>query len=397
MIPRWAAHGPIRQDVLWRADDVTVAPLAQLDSLRAAGLSTEMDLRSSQEIATTGPGHAPTLGLAVHHVPLSAASADPASVARSFREIRTPEQVGGWRAASIRDYAGALVGILRLVTQAPGRTLFHCAEGKDRARMTAAAVLSVLGTPEDDIVADYAPTHANMPGIKGRWGAEPVSPGVDRSLIPPLDHPLMGAHPEAMAATHTALDGTAGVVRMLRAAGLDAVVHLLSHTPVGAPVTIGAIVEASGTSRAAIYLRWPDQRALLVATLDPVRSDPPRPDSALSLCESLVAMYAAGVEQVDELQRTLISRRLVLGLQDPELQRQYWERHVSRRRVALIDRLRLAQVAGEVRCDADLEATVDLLNGMHYYQFVARGQWGGPGYAQRVSAAIAIVLRGIAA
>jgi AcrR family transcriptional regulator len=178
---------------------------------------------------------------------------------------------------------------------------------------------------------------------------------------------------------------------------LDAVVHLLAGTPAGEPITIGTIVEASGVSRAAIYRRWPDQRALFVAALDHVRTEPPLPAEELPLSESLVTLYAAGVEQVDRLQRTLIARRLVLGLQDPELQQQYWERHVSRRRSALLGRLRRAQEAGEVRCDVDLEATVDLLNGVHYYQFVVRGQWGGPGYAERVEAAIGIVLRGIAA
>ncbi|MDR2255059.1 MAG: TetR/AcrR family transcriptional regulator C-terminal ligand-binding domain-containing protein [Arthrobacter sp.] len=178
---------------------------------------------------------------------------------------------------------------------------------------------------------------------------------------------------------------------------LDAVVHLLATTPAGEPITIGAMVEASGTSRAAIYRRWPDQRALIVAALDHVRTEPPVPVEELPLSESLVELYASGVEQVDDLQRSLIARRLVLGLQDSELQRQYWERHVSRRRTALLGRLRRAQASGELRCDVDLEATVDLLNGVHYYQFVVRGQWGGPGYAERVEAAIGIVLRGIAA
>ncbi|WP_394160056.1 tyrosine-protein phosphatase [Galactobacter valiniphilus] len=215
------AHGPIRENVLWRSDDVTVAPLAQIAGLRQAGLSTIVDLRSAQEVEATGPGHDAVLGLARHHVPLSDASADPASVARSFREISTAEQVGGWYAASIRGYAPALVGILRVFAEAPGGTLFHCAAGKDRTGMAAAAVLSVLGTPEEEIVADYALTHANMPGIMGRWGSGPVSPGVDRSLVPPVDHPLMGAHPEAMAATLAALDGAPGLVRVLRSAGLD--------------------------------------------------------------------------------------------------------------------------------------------------------------------------------
>jgi protein-tyrosine phosphatase len=216
------AHGPVRENVLWRADDVTVAPREQLEALRASGLSTIVDLRSDQEIAATGPGHAPRLGLAVHHVPLSAASADPASVARSFSEITTAEQVGAWYAASIRDYAPALVGILRLIAEAPGGTLFHCAAGKDRTGMTAAAVLGVLGTPEEAIVADYARTDANMPGVMGRWGTRPVSPGIDRSVIPPAGHPLMGAKPAAMAATLEALDGAAGLASLLRSAGLDA-------------------------------------------------------------------------------------------------------------------------------------------------------------------------------
>ena len=47
--------------------------------------------------------------------------------------------------------------------------MVHCSAGKDRAGVTAALVLALVGAPREDIVADYTATAANMPGVMARF------------------------------------------------------------------------------------------------------------------------------------------------------------------------------------------------------------------------------------
>lgn len=93
-----------------------------------------------------------------------------------------------------------------------------------------------------------------------------------------------------------------------------------------------------------------------------------------------------------------IRQRLLLALADPDLQHQYWKRHVSRRREPLLAILEQARERGEVRDDVDLEAALDLLSGVYYYQIVARGaDLGDPKTLKRCGAAMDIIWDGIAA
>jgi hypothetical protein len=65
--------------------------------------------------------------------------------------------------------AEGLTAVVRGIATEPAPVLVHCSAGKDRAGVTAALVLALLGTPREDIVADYIATAANMPGVMARF------------------------------------------------------------------------------------------------------------------------------------------------------------------------------------------------------------------------------------
>jgi hypothetical protein len=65
--------------------------------------------------------------------------------------------------------AEVLVDVVRGIATAPSPVLAHCSAGKDRAGVTAALVLALLGVPREAIVADYVVTSANMPGVLERF------------------------------------------------------------------------------------------------------------------------------------------------------------------------------------------------------------------------------------
>lgn len=183
----------------------------------------------------------------------------------------------------------------------------------------------------------------------------------------------------------------------LRDKVLAATVTLLASSTASEEVTIGAIVAVSGVSRAAIYRRWTSREAVLADALDTVRTEYPIDDS-LPTVDCLFSLYAPEVSGYPSEQfERLFRRRLALSLEDAALREKYWSDHVARRRVAVIDLLERAKVSGEVRADVDVEATVDLLAGVGYYQVVARPDEAPESVVARLRSAVRIVWHGITA
>ncbi len=204
---------------------------------------------------------------------------------------------------------------------------------------------------------------------------------------------------------------------------LEAVNELIDA---GAAITVNAVVARSGVSRAAIYRRWSTMAELTAAALDVGRVTVQIPE-ALTVREALafghpqahsgsgaLGAAAGGPASADSegsrgrIEATVgetlaaypeerLRQRLQLALADRELQLEYWRSHVSRRRLPLLAMLERGQREGEVRRDADLEAALDLLSGVYYYQAVARGDsLGDPLVIARCTAAVDIIWRGIA-
>lgn len=180
----------------------------------------------------------------------------------------------------------------------------------------------------------------------------------------------------------------------IKAKVLAAAVELLQERP--DDFTMADLVERSGVSRAAVYRRWPSRKDVVVAALDTNRT-PPALTPRETLLETLRFDYLRTLAELSDDALNLLQERLIQGLRDPDVQRLYWERHVSRRRSAVLEALRSGQARGEVRADANLEVAIDLINGAAYYQGVVRGDWASPEASARVSAAIDIVWESISA
>jgi len=171
-----AVHGGrIRPGLLWRSDDAARITTSGAAALVGRGLTSIVDLRSVEELALTGRGPLAGHGVVHHHLPLLDTTTSPLEL-RELLETSgdTPRTVGAWYAQLALDRAEVLVAGLRVVAEAPGAVLFHCAAGKDRTGIFAAAVLSTLGASLEDIAADYALTHPAMPQILERLADVPT-------------------------------------------------------------------------------------------------------------------------------------------------------------------------------------------------------------------------------
>ncbi|SEI77335.1 transcriptional regulator, TetR family [Arthrobacter sp. yr096] len=136
-------------------------------------------------------------------------------------------------------------------------------------------------------------------------------------------------------------------------------------------VTVSAITERSGVSRAALYRRWSSREELLAAALDSVRSGIGLKRAATTL-ETILNSYNDAAMDVEGHVGALVKKRVAMGLENDELRALSWDRHVSRRREPIAAEIRRGIGMGELAADVDVEAMIDLINGLYYYQFVVR-------------------------
>ncbi len=69
----------------------------------------------------------------------------------------------------LEDAAPQIVGALTALAAPDARpAVFHCTAGKDRTGLLSALVLSLLGVPEDTVVADYALSGAAMARLRAK-------------------------------------------------------------------------------------------------------------------------------------------------------------------------------------------------------------------------------------
>lgn len=171
---------------------------------------------------------------------------------------------------------------------------------------------------------------------------------------------------------------------------LEAAVALIDR---GEPVSLARVVAESGVSRAAIYRRWPTLTRLVADALDQGRTVP-APANSPDLLGAILDAYTPPADAPFPDAR--FRWRVRLALSDRALATDYWESHVTKRREPIIALLREGVERGELRADLDLDACLDAINGVFYYQVVVRGlRLDDPETVARCHRAIRTIWRGM--
>lgn len=152
---------------------------------------------------------------------------------------------------------------------------------------------------------------------------------------------------------------------------LDAVVAMVDRDE---PITVSAVVEASGVSRAALYRRWTSMTELIATALDRGRA-PITFDLTKPVKDAITEVLFEEIEATRGKNYTekRFRKRIQLVMENPDLQEAYWQSHVHRRRRHMVETLKTGVARGELRSDLDVEAAIDAINGVFYYQSVVRG------------------------
>ena len=201
----------VRRGLLYRSGQLHRIPRADIEKLAALELVRDYDLRTEQE-RTARPDELPA---GVELVALDVlADADEAST-RTLSEIvrnpkRTTAHAGGntGEAAALmeqtyrelvtlpsaRDAYGRL---LRQVAEENGTpALFHCSSGKDRGGWAAAALLTLLGVPEEEVMSDYLRSNDTALPAYRKMAEGFVAAGGEPGVFPAV----MGVRPEYLKA-----------------------------------------------------------------------------------------------------------------------------------------------------------------------------------------------------
>lgn len=168
-----------------------------------------------------------------------------------------------------------------------------------------------------------------------------------------------------------------------------AAAHLARHGYDG--MSVVAVAEEAGTTRQALYRRWPSKADLATASIAALAAfdrQPPTGDAYSDLLRELRS-FQRGVSRPDGL--SMVGTMLHAGT-DPELVRLYRERIVAPRRAALRQILEDAVASGELPPDADLDVATAMLTGNWYARALA-GDAPPRRWAERT---VELVWRGLA-
>jgi protein-tyrosine phosphatase len=151
-----------RWRVLFRADGLGELSEVDITLLRQLGLRTVIDLRSDYEVEQNRfdtDAHPVTF----HHFPFIKQLPD----ADSWNQA--PGLLGEQYKEMLVDAAAHIAGALRVLAAPDAMpAVFHCTAGKDRTGLLAAVLLSVLGVPEETVVADYALSGEAMARLRAK-------------------------------------------------------------------------------------------------------------------------------------------------------------------------------------------------------------------------------------
>jgi AcrR family transcriptional regulator len=161
---------------------------------------------------------------------------------------------------------------------------------------------------------------------------------------------------------------------------LTAAVELLDNQRVGyRGLTMQAVAERAGVSKATLYRWWPDKAHLV---LDAYRSKTAR-DMATTLTGDLRTDLKTHVGHLafalnHDSART-VAEIIVAAAEDPGFGRLYRETLLSERRQAVLDILLRGVRQGTVRADADLTVVVDMaLGAIHHRLLLTKAPIDGP-------------------
>ncbi len=156
--------------------------------------------------------------------------------------------------------------------------------------------------------------------------------------------------------------------------------------------SIEEVARRAGTTKPAIYRRWPTRQQLVLAALGSNLSEVQPPDTGCTICD-LVDAIGLFVAVFGRLPADLLGSLLADCSHDPELRTQFMTTLFDPPRDAVAQTLAKALGRGDLREDVDLELVLDLLGSLVHYRAVFGH---APTAAADIERAVEALLQGVA-
>jgi AcrR family transcriptional regulator len=141
-------------------------------------------------------------------------------------------------------------------------------------------------------------------------------------------------------------------------------------------MSLAAVAEEAGTTRQALYRRWPGKADLATAVVSSLYAMPPRDDVVASddPFVDLVAELADFRRGVSRAGRLSLVGTMLQDTTDPDVVARYRARVVAPRRRRIRGILERARQCGLIDADADLDVAVTMCTGSWYARALAGAQ-----------------------
>jgi protein-tyrosine phosphatase len=212
----------VRPGVLYRAAGLGRATDADVASLAGLGIGTVFDLRTAGERVAQPDRLPPSSSLVVADVLGDHLDSVPAHMFSLLADpVRATEELSGGRAEALLMQAyeqivtlpsahAAFASLYRHLAVSGPAVLVHCTTGKDRTGWAAAALLLLLGVPEEDVMAEYLLTNEQLlPALAPMFTAFAEAGGDPAVLLPVLGvrSEYLRLALDLVVAAHGSLDG----------------------------------------------------------------------------------------------------------------------------------------------------------------------------------------------
>jgi AcrR family transcriptional regulator len=175
------------------------------------------------------------------------------------------------------------------------------------------------------------------------------------------------------------------------AAVVDATLALLGQTGYGR-LSLEEVARRAGTTKPAIYRRWPGRQQLVLAALGRRLGEPRAPDTGCTLCDldECLKLFVAGFRRIPA---GVIAPLFADCASDPELRGTFMATLFDPPRAAVREALERAFSRGDLRDDVDLDLVLDLIGSLIHY----RALFGhAPTSDLEIERAVEALLQGIA-
>ncbi len=132
----------------------------QVQEVKDYGVKTVIDLRAKEELKGSGNPYAEDPDVSFFSIPLL--NSDPNDTEDQTMEYIRTHKLGDYYVIIAENMGDRLVSIMRVLLNAEGLVLFHCAHGKDRTGVVAALLYLISGASREDIIKNYKVSYEYM-------------------------------------------------------------------------------------------------------------------------------------------------------------------------------------------------------------------------------------------